>query len=63
MNNTANSFPVGTQILGRVLNANGEPIDKKGLPVDIEYMSLHSPALVIADTEAKKGKVRAGQIQ
>jgi F-type H+-transporting ATPase subunit beta len=63
MNNTANSFPVGTQILGRVLNANGEPIDKKGLPVDIEYMSLHSPALLIADTEANKGKVRAGQIQ
>ncbi len=63
MNNTANSFPVGTQILGRVLNANGEPIDKKGPLVDVQYVPLYSPALVIAGTEANKGEVLAGQIQ
>jgi F-type H+/Na+-transporting ATPase subunit beta len=63
MNNTANSFPVGTQILGRVLNSNGEPIDKKGPLVDVQYAPLYSPALVIADTEANKGEVLAGQIQ
>ena len=63
MNNNTASFPVGTHILGRILNANGEPIDKKGLLTDVQYVSLHSPALVIADTTAIKGEVLADQIQ
>lgn len=63
MNNKTNSFPIGTQILGRVLNANGEPIDKKGPLVATQYVPLYSPALVIAKTEADKGEVLAGQIQ
>jgi F0F1-type ATP synthase beta subunit len=63
MNNNTTSFPVGTHIFGRVLNANGEPIDKKGLLIDVQYVSLHSPALVIADTTAIKGEVLADQIQ
>ncbi len=63
MNNNTNLFPVGTHILGRVMNSNGEPIDKKGPLVDIQYVPLYSPALGIAETEADKGKVLAGQIQ
>jgi F0F1-type ATP synthase beta subunit len=63
MNNTANSFPVGTQILGRVLNTNGEAIGKKGLLKDTQYVPLYSLALVIADTTKIKGEVLADQIQ
>jgi len=63
MNNTANSFPVGTHILGRVLNANGEPIDKKGPLLDVQYVPFYSPALVIAGAEANKREVLVGQIQ
>lgn len=61
MKNKTNTFPVGTQILGRVLNANGEPIDKKG-SLDAQSATLFNPGLEIAENEAKIGKTPADQI-
>lgn len=38
-----NSIPVGSAVLGRVLNANGEPIDSKGSLVDAMHQPLYTP--------------------
>jgi F-type H+/Na+-transporting ATPase subunit beta len=61
MNNQTNSFPIGTQILGRVLNAKGEPIDNKG-PLDAQRAPLYNPTLEIVGIEANKGKTPGNQI-
>lgn len=41
--NTALTLPVGDAILGRVLNANGEPIDKKGDLENVTWVPLVTP--------------------
>ena len=48
MNDKINTFPVGTRLLGRVLNASGEPIDKKGSLTGIERVPLYRPAPRVA---------------
>ncbi len=40
---STNSVPVGRAVLGRVLDANGEPIDHKGSLVDAMHMPLYVP--------------------
>lgn len=40
---STNSIPVGSAVLGRVLNANGEPIDSKGSLVDAMHQPLYTP--------------------
>ena len=44
MNDAINTFPVGMQILGRVLNTNGEPIDKKGPITNVQRLPILKPA-------------------
>lgn len=55
MNNKTNSIPVGTQILGRVLNAKGEPIDEKG-SLAAQRIPLLNPTLKTAEIKANKEK-------
>lgn len=46
--------PVGTQVLGRVFNVTGEPIDEKGdLPKDIETRSIHATPPSFTDQSGK----------
>lgn len=40
---STNSLPVGSAVLGRVLNANGEPIDHKGSLADAMHLPLYVP--------------------
>ena len=40
---STNSLPVGSAVLGRVLNANGEPIDHKGSLDDAMHLPLYVP--------------------
>ena len=40
---STNSVPVGSAVLGRVLNANGEPIDHKASLVDAMHVPLYVP--------------------
>src|SRR5258708_24288446 len=49
MNDKINTFPVGTQLLGRVLNASGEAIDKKGPLSGIERVPLYRAAPGVAE--------------
>jgi len=37
------TIPVGSAVLGRVLNANGEPIDHKGSLADAMHLPLYMP--------------------
>src|SRR5215471_4528861 len=48
---STNSIPVGSSVLGRVLNANGEPIDHKGSLVD----AVHVPLYALDATSARAG--------
>jgi len=48
---STNSIPVGSAVLGRVLNANGEPIDHKGSLVD----AVHVPLYALDATSARAG--------
>ena len=57
MNDTINTFPVDMQILGRVLNANGEPVDKKGSLANEERVSIPNPLSVNVESEVNEGKV------
>lgn len=49
MNDEINTFPVGIQLLGRVLNASGEAIDKKGPLTGIERVPLYRAAPGVAE--------------
>jgi len=40
---STNAIPVGGAVLGRVLNANGEPIDRKGSLIDVVHVPLYAP--------------------
>jgi F-type H+-transporting ATPase subunit beta len=40
---STHSIPVGSAVLGRVLNANGEPIDHKGSLADAMHRPLYAP--------------------
>lgn len=48
---STNSIPVGSAVLGHVLNANGEPIDNKGSLAD----GMHLPLYVPDATSARAG--------
>lgn len=48
---STNTIPVGSDVLGRVLNANGEPIDHKGSLAD----AMHQPLYVPEATSARAG--------
>jgi F-type H+/Na+-transporting ATPase subunit beta len=48
---STNSIPVGSAVLGRVLNANGEPIDHKGSLDD----AMHLPLYVLGALSARAG--------
>ena len=48
---STNSIPVGSAVLGRVLNANGEPIDHKGSLVE----AVHVPLYALDATSARAG--------
>jgi F-type H+-transporting ATPase subunit beta len=39
---TTLTAPVGEELLGRVLNVFGEPVDGRELPADIDYRSIHN---------------------
>jgi len=41
-------IPVGSQLLGRVLNVFGSPIDGRALPEDMERWPIHRPSLPLA---------------
>jgi F-type H+-transporting ATPase subunit beta len=45
---STNSIPVGSAVLGRVLNANGEPIDHKGSLDDAIHLPLYVPGALSA---------------
>lgn len=46
--------PVGTQVLGRVFNVTGSPIDEKGdLPKDVETRSIHAEPPSFTDQSGK----------
>ncbi|MFN7160039.1 MAG: F0F1 ATP synthase subunit beta [Candidatus Gracilibacteria bacterium] len=46
--------PVGAQVLGRVFNVTGDPIDEKGdLPKDIETRSIHATPPSFTDQSGK----------
>lgn len=49
-----NSIPVGSAVLGRVLNANGEPIDHKGDLVDAMHQPLYVPDAKSAGTTSTR---------
>ncbi len=51
-----NSIPVGSAVLGRVLNANGEPIDHKGDLAHAMHLPLYAPDALSAraDTTARR---------
>jgi F-type H+-transporting ATPase subunit beta len=61
MNDSIKTFPVGKHILGRVLNANGEPIDKKGLLANEQRIPILKPASDITSSEAIERKVPLDQ--
>lgn len=62
MNDTIHTFPVGTQVFGRVLNAGGEPIDKQGPLTGVQRVPLFSLASGTAQSEASKGKAPADKV-
>jgi F-type H+/Na+-transporting ATPase subunit beta len=62
MNDTINTFPVGKQILGRVLHTKGEPIDKKGPHTNGQRKPILKPASGIIETETNEEKVPIDQI-
>jgi F-type H+-transporting ATPase subunit beta len=62
MNDTINTFPVGRQILGRVLNTNGEPIDKKGPITNVQRLPILKPASSNTKSETDERKVPLDQI-
>ena len=41
--------PVGEDLLGRVLNVFGEPVDGKELPADIEFRSIHNQPIELSE--------------
>ncbi|WP_320008507.1 F0F1 ATP synthase subunit beta [Maridesulfovibrio sp.] len=41
--------PVGEELLGRVLNVFGDPVDGKDLPADIEFRSIHNQPIDLAE--------------
>jgi len=50
--------PVGKQLLSRVFNVFGDPIDKKEEIKDVEWRSIHQPAISLAEQfTGKKGKL------
>jgi F-type H+/Na+-transporting ATPase subunit beta len=62
MNDTINTFPVGMQILGRVLTTNGESVDKKGPLTNVQCVPILKAASSNAIYEANEGKVQVDQI-
>lgn len=62
MNDKTSTFPVGTQILGRILNASGDPIDKKELSTDVQREPIYNLASGGALSRANKEKVPAEQL-
>lgn len=40
--------PVGKELLGRVLNVFGDPVDGKDLPTDVEYRSIHNQPIELS---------------
>lgn len=57
MNDKINTFPAGAQLLGRVLNASGKPIDKKGPLTGIERVPLYRPGPRVAGDRASLNQV------
>jgi F-type H+-transporting ATPase subunit beta len=61
MNDKINTFPVGTNILGRVFNVSGDPIDKKGPLIDKQRVPIYNPASGVALFGANEVKVPINQ--
>ena len=54
------SVPVGEALIGRVVNALGEPIDGKGVIATTEYRPIESPAPGIIDREPVNVPLQTG---
>ena len=54
------SVPVGKQLLGRVINALGEPLDNEGPIICKEFRTIESPAPLIVDREKVNEPLQTG---
>ncbi len=54
------SVPVGPQVLGRVLNVLGQPVDEKGPVVTEQRFPIHRPAPSLADQSTEAEMLETG---